>query len=148
MNYNDDQLLSIEGYENLAKAYSNALKSKGFMIVQIDSEADKILLNEIFDKLYSIKSYLFSLGGFLSTGKFYSLNERQIKKLSILFDYQRHDFKINPPHDKTKCLLKFLSTECQLIKKLIELTEKTSYETQLHDIINARLNLLSDILSV
>ncbi len=146
--YNDEQLLSISDYENLAKAYSSALKSKGFMVVQIDSEENRILLNETFNNLYSIKSYLFSLGGFLNTGKFYSLNERQVKKLSVLFDYERQDFKINPPHDKTKCLLKFLSCECQLIKNLITLSDRTNYESQLRDMINARLNLLSEILDI
>ncbi len=146
--YNDEQLLSVTDYENLAKAYSSALKNKGFMIVQVDSEANKILLNEIFENLYSIKTYLFNLGGFLGTGKFYSLNERQLKKLSILFDYERAEFKTNPPRDKTKCLLKFLSSECRLIKNLISLSERTSFETQIQDIISARLTLLSQILDV
>ncbi len=146
--YNDEQLLSINDYENLAKAYSSALKSKGFMIVQVDNEENRILLNEVFNNIYNIKSYLFCLGGFLNTSKFYSLNERQLKKLSILFDHDGKDFKVSPPRDKTKCLLKFLSTECQLIKNLIVLSERTSYESQLRDMINARLNLLSEILSI
>ncbi len=146
--YNDEQILSVNEYENIAKAYSNALKSKGFIIVQVDNEKNDVLIKEIFENLYFIKTLLFNLGGFMGTSKFYSLNERQIKKLAIILDFEENVEIKKSPRDKTKCLLEFLSTECLLIKNLIELADKTSYESQIKDIINSRLNLLSSLLEV
>ncbi|MCI8555012.1 MAG: hypothetical protein HFI85_00340 [Clostridia bacterium] len=148
LSYNDDQLLNAGDYEKLAKAYSQALKSRGFMIVQIDNEESQAKIKEVFELIFAIKSYLFSLGGFLGTSKFYSLNERQLKKLAIIFDFDEQLPLKRAPRDKTKCLLNFLSTECLLIKNLIYLADKSSYEHQIKDIIGARLNLLSQILKV
>lgn len=148
MNYNDEQLLNISDYEIMAKAYSSALKSRGFMIVQIDNDEYKTTLREIFAQLFAIRALLFTLGGFLNTSRFYSLNERQIKKLTLMFDFDEKQVPSKPPRDKTKCLLSFLSTECLLIKNLIELADKTNFENQLKDIIRSRLNLLSEILHV
>lgn len=146
MEYNDEQILRVEDYEQMAKAYANALKSKGFLIVQIDEKANKELIEEIFEQFYAVKSLLFSLGGFLNTGNFYSLNDRQMKKFSILFDCDKNLKAIKAPYDKTKALLSFLSIECLLIKNLIKLADQTQFELQLKDIINARLSLLSQIL--
>ena len=147
-NYSDDKLLSIEEYEKIAKAYSSALKNRGFMIVQINDEESQKLLQEVFFQLFTIKTHLFTLGGFLNTSKFYSLNERQIKKLSILFDFNDKISVERTSRDKTKCLLAFLSTECLLIKNLILLAERCNYESQIRDIINSRLTLLSQILEI
>lgn len=148
MQYNDDVILNIEDYEKMAKAYASALKSHGFMIVQVEDSEVKELYREVFDSLYKIKACLFALGGFLNTSPFYSLNERQIKKLSLIFDYEGSLINFRPPYDKTKCLLCFLSQECLLIKSLIKLAESCNYESQIKDIINSRLAKLSDILSV
>lgn len=147
-NFCDDKLLNVDEYERIAKAYSSALKNRGFMIVQISDEENQKLLQEVFAQLFTIKSHLFALGGFLSTSKFYSLNERQIKKLSLLFDFNEKVSVERAPRDKTKTLLSFLSTECLLIKNLILLAERSNYENQIKDIINSRLNLLSQILKI
>ena len=148
MEYCDEQILNIEEYEKIAKAYANALKNKGFMIVKATEEDNSALISEIFEQLYSIKALLFSLGGFLGTGKFYSLNERQIKKLEVLFDYSQNPTSKKVPFDKTKGLLSFLSCECKLIKNLIVLAEQSNYEKQIRDITDSRLTLLSQILEV
>lgn len=146
MEYNDEQILTASDYENMARAYASTLKNRGFIIVQVDNDKQKEEIAEIFNNLYKIKSCLFSLGGFMNTSQFFSLNERQLKKLIALFDYNQ-DLPIErPPRDKTKCFLTFLSTEFLLIKNLISLIDKTNYESQLKDIINARLSLLSKLL--
>jgi len=107
------------------------------------------LVGEVFENLFKIKSYLFALGGFLNTSIFYSLNERQIKKLSLIFDYDNHNINSTKQHrDKTKCFLAFLSEECLLIKNLIKLAENSNYESQIKDIISSRLAKLSEILSI
>lgn len=148
MEYNDEQVLSINDYEIMAKAYASELKKRGFMVVQVDSGETKELAENLFEKLLKIKSLLFSLGGFLNTSQFYSLNERQIKKLALLFDANLSTPHISIPRDKTKCFLLFLSTEFSVIKNLIELAEKSNYESELKKLIDARLSLLSQILSV
>ncbi len=148
MEYNDEQILGLQDYENIAKAYSSALQKRGFMIVQIDNDKYKEVLKEVFDQLFIIKSTLFMLGGFLNTSKFYSLNERQIKKISLLFDIEVNAPHFSPPRDKTKCFLTFLSHECKLINLLISLSDQTNYEVQIKDMISSRLNLLSQILEI
>ena len=148
MEYIDEPLLNVEEYEKIAKAYANALKSKGFMIVSVDMQDNYPLIKEVFNELYTIKTILFSLGGFLNTGRFYSLNDRQIKKLTAIFDFEEEPPKIKAPIDKTKGLLSFLSCECLLIKNLIQLAFQSNYEIQIKDILNSRLSLLSELLKV
>lgn len=41
MKYNDEQILSIDEYEAMAKAYSNALKKHGFVFVKVDNEKSR-----------------------------------------------------------------------------------------------------------
>ena len=148
MQYNDEKILNVNDYEEMAKAYAAALKSRGFMIVQMQDSYVDGLAGEVFESLYKIKACLFALGGFLNTSEFYSLNERQLKKLSLLFDYNNYQNNFRPPHDKTKCLLAFLSEECNLIKNMLKLSESSNYESQIKDLINARLVRLSEILSI
>lgn len=145
MNYNDEMLLNINEYELMAKAYANALKQKGFIIVQVNNEKNQELILQTLELLANIKVCLFRLGGFLNTGKMYSLTERQIKKLSLIFDSSLPINSIRPNIDKTKCFLMFISLESQLIKNLIELKEQSSFESDLTRIINDRLILLSQI---
>lgn len=145
--YNDEQILSIDDYEKVAKAYADALRKKGLMIVTTN-EVDSLLLEGIFEKLSNIKSYLFMLGGFLNTGAFYSLNERQIKKLSIIFDDYSLPLAKVAIRDKTKCFLSFLSTEMAVIKDLLKIAPQTSFEKEIEKIIEERLSLLSSILSL
>ena len=148
MKYNDEQILNIEEYELMAKAYANELKKQGFRIVRIDNDQTLQLAIEIFELMASIKSMLFSLGGFLNTSQFYSLNERQLKKVGLMFDINHTPSIKNIHRDKTKCFLSFLSSEFSLIKKLIILSDQSNYESELQKIIDSRLSLLSNILSI
>ena len=85
MKYDDEKLLSIEEYEVMAKAYSQALKDKGFIFVQIDGRDNEEIIAETFNLLIKIKSLLFHLGNFLNTGHLYSLNERHIKIFQTMY---------------------------------------------------------------
>ncbi len=148
MNYNDEQLLNISDYEVMAKAYQNALKQKGFMIVQVDNEKNKQLIIDTFDCLSKIKSCLFKMGGFLNTTKLYSLTDRQIKKLSVIFDYSQPLKQYKIMADKTNCFLEFIGLESLLIKNLIELSEQSSFEYDIKNIINTRLSTVQQIFNV
>lgn len=146
MEYNDEQILNVNDYELMAKAYASELKKRGFMVVQIDSQQNQELVKETFEKFLLVKSHLFILGGFLNTGKFYSLNERQLKKFSLLFDISLVPQEPKLPRDKTKCFLSFLSHEFLLIKNLIQLSQKSNFESEITNMLDARLSLLSQIL--
>ncbi len=147
MEYNDEQILNVSAYELMAKEYATMLKKRGFMLVQVGDE-DGVLAGEVFSFLLKAKSLLFALGGFLNTSKFYSLNERQVKKFAIMFEGVECGEKITPPRDKTKCFLAFLSNEFSLIKQITLLAQKSNFERELWDILSARLSLLSQILAV
>lgn len=147
MEYNDEQVLSCSSYEIMARAYAEAMKEKGFMFVQVDNEKNRALIDDTFDTISKIKSCLFFLGGFLNTSKIYSLNERQIKKLEIIFDCEIAHNKYSFMADKTRALLEFIGHEAHLIKNLITLSSQSSFEHEILKIINERLSLLQDIFS-
>lgn len=145
MEYNDEQILSCSSYEVMAKAYANAMKEKGFVFLRVDNEKNMALIEETFTLLSQIKSCLFFLGGFLGTGKFYSLNERQIKKLEMIFDKEIPYNKFSFKPDKTATLLEFIGREAGLIKNLIVLSSQSSFESEILKIVNDRLTLMQEI---
>ena len=147
MEYNDEQVLSCSSYELMAKAYAEAMKEKGFMFVQVDNEKNKALIDDTFDVLSKIKSCLFFLGGFLGTGRLYSLNERQIKKLEVIFDCDIAHNKYSFKPDKTATLLEYIGHEAHLIKNLTTLSSQSSFEHDILKIINDRLSLIQEIFS-
>lgn len=149
MKYNDEQILDVDSYAVIAKAYSDAMKKKGYKIIQVDTVKNSLLLEEIFETMLKIKSCLFFLGGFLNTQRMYSLNDRQLKKLAILFDQStpspnRFEFK----KDKTKCFLEFVGLESGLIKNLIALAEQSSLDQEIYYIIDDRLTVMKDTFSM
>ena len=75
----------------------------------------------------------------------YSLNERQIKKLRIIFDYNKplKNYKIK--YDKTICFLKFLVLEVNLLRYLLQLCDKSNFEHEIKKIIDDRLITLNKV---
>lgn len=121
MIFNDEQLLSPDQYEVMAKAYSNSLKQKGFVFVSFDKSGQGEILSEVFDLLCLLRDHLFALGGFLGTGAMYNLNEKHILALQKIFDYDFNYSRTNLLHDKTKLFLNMLSLENILLSKLLDL---------------------------
>lgn len=148
MEYNDEQILNSSAYELMARAYASAMKEKGFMFVQVDNEKNRELIEDTFASLGKIKSCLFFLGGFLGTGRFYSLNERQIKKLEVIFDKEIAHNQYSFKQDKTSAFLEFIGSEAHLIKNLIALSSQSSFEHDILKIINDRLTLFSETFKV
>lgn len=145
MNFDDEKLLNVEGYEAMAKAYSAFFKQKGFIIVKIDDKENQELINKTITLLSQIKLYLFRLGGRFNTSKLYALTDRQAKKLEVIFDTKLPAISNFVCHDKTKCFFKYLSIEFELIKNLIALKEQSNFESDIFRIINDRLLLLQNI---
>ena len=144
MDYKDDVILTIEQYENIAKKYSESLKKNGFKIIKVDNEKNKELINQILSLMSKIKSSLFRLGGFFNTSKIYSLNERQIKKMIILFDTSLPIENLQFL-DKKKTFSNYIILEFRLIKNLIELKEQSNFESEINRMLNERLTLLSNL---
>ena len=144
MDYKDDVILTIEQYENIAKKYNESLKKNGFKIIKVDNEKNKELINQILSLMSKIKSSLFRLGGFFNTSKIYSMNERQIKKMIILFDTSLPIENLQFL-DKKKTFSNYIILEFRLIKNLIELKEQSNFESEINRILNERLTLLSNL---
>ena len=147
MNFDDEKLLNIEGYEAMAQAYSSFLKEKGFIIVKVDDKDIKELVDKTMDLLSKIKVCLFRLGGRFNTSKLYSLTDRQTKKLGIMFDKKSTSISHFNFEDKTKCFFRYLSLEFELTKNLIALKEQSNFEQEILRILNDRLSLLHLIFS-
>ena len=145
MSYEDDKLLSIEEYEKMALAYAKANKERGGIYLKVEEVKNEALIEAIFNDIAMIKTCLFNMAGFLNTSRLYSLNERQIKKLRVIFDYEKPLKTFNMRRDKTLNFLCFVGKEASLIKNLIEISSLSSFEQQLLTIINDRLSLTSEI---
>ena len=147
MEYNDERLQSQEDYQKLATAYADALKEKGFQIISISRPSQQDIA-AVFEKLYKIKSLLFCMGGFLGTSTFYSLNERQLEKFKLIFEYISPHSSSIKTHDKTKCFLSFISAELSLINQLNTIAEQSPFEIEIKRMITQRLISLSNILTL
>lgn len=144
MSYQDFPILNLQEYEAMAKAYSRALKEKGFCIIKVDNQKNQELIFQIFDTLFHIKMLLFRMGGFLGTSKLYSLTDRQTKKLASLLEFSQHPEQKQVKTDKVQSFLSYLAEEFKLIKLLLSLSEQSNYESELSMIISDRLTLLSN----
>ena len=146
--YKDEQILSVNEYEKIAKAYADALKKKRLKIVHSEDFFDERLVESIFEKFSIIKACLFALGGFMNTSSFYSLNERQMKKFNIIFDTYSFPHKTAPFRDKTKCFISFISNEFSLINDLIKIAEQSSFEEEIKNMTTQRLSIISSLLAL
>ena len=116
MEYNDEPILSLQDYELMAREYASALHKRGFIFVQVDDEQTNAMVEEAFQVLAEIKACLFNLGGFLNTSTMYSLNERHIKKLRVIFDYDKPLATFKLRRDKTYCFLRVFNMSDKDIK--------------------------------
>ncbi len=147
MEYDDFVCPTPDEYEQLARAYSNSLKEKGFVFVRLDSEAVNVLVDEVFDLLFKLRSSYRMLGNFMGSDRFYSLNEEQIETMRNLFDYkQNRGFKLN--WNKTKCFLNAISLENRLLIKLFLLAQKSDEYEKLIGLCFQRLRMSADLYEV
>lgn len=145
--YNDDQLLSEKDYEAIAKAYQNLSNNERFRFLISQSPSSQEI-EEVLTLFENQRVLLLNLGGFMGTGKFYSLHCRQLKKIEIIFEKETPLSLQNRCFDKTKNFLSFLSKEFVLTQKLLAICEKTLFEGEIRKIINDRLILLGQIFAL
>ncbi len=147
MEYEDFAFLSPNEYEQLAKAYSNALKEKGFIFVRLDEEGVSNLVDETFDLMFKLRSTYRSLGTFMGSDKFYALNEEQIETMRKMFSYkQNRGFRLSP--NKTKAFINAISLENRLVMKLFLLAQKSEEYERLVSLCFQRMRMSSDLYDV
>lgn len=140
MVFDDNLSPTPEEFEKMAKAYSSTLKDKGFVFVNLLNEDYSLLLDEIFEILFKLRSSYRFLNGFLGSDKFLDLTENQIDQLRSLFNYTKNR-GVRVKANSTKCLINTISLENILTLKLFELAKKTELLPQIVKMIKDRLTL-------
>ena len=148
MNYNDEALLSPEGYVEMAKAYSDALKKEGFIFVNFNNGDFNKNLQDVFSKISLLRDNLFALNGFLGTGAMYNLNEKHILALQKFFNYEFVYKKVKLYNDKTKLFLNMLSLENELINRLLALAFSCDKTKEIVDLIKERTALSGSLYKI
>ncbi len=141
MEYNDEKLLNLDEYAVMAKAYSTALKSKGYVFLQIDTLACDILVSDTFELFCNIQTSLNLLGKPFS--KMAELNLRQLNSFQSFYPSCELSYKIQK-RDKA-AFYRYLSLESELLSHLLTLSKQSPFSNQLFNFIKERLYLTSVI---
>lgn len=122
-NLYDDEMLP-ENFEQIAKAYSVALKKKGFVFVRLEDEEMNLLVGEIFVLLAKMKACLERL-------RFCLESDRLMCRLKTAEDVLRERFsdrqscKFRCVEDENTAFLSLVSIENMLLLKLMILATKS-----------------------
>ena len=136
MIYEDDKILTMEEYEELAKQYYQSYNKNEFKF--INTSEDEVLLDLVFNSFSLVNQSLFRLGGFLNTSKLYTLTNKQIKIFLNLYN-KKLPFLSIKQCDKTNTFLNYIGLESQLLLNLINLARIDKNEDIINRIINDRL---------
>ena len=147
MEYDDEAMPNISQFEEMAKAYNLSLKSKGFVFINLEEEGRNILLDEIFDILFKLRSSYRGMGTFMSSNTMLKLTEKHLEKLREFFDMEKNRgyFVIT---NKTKCFLNSIALENALSLKLLLLSQKSQYGEEILSMIFEREKYISQNLSI
>ena len=147
MDYCDEALPTLDIIEEMAKAYSFSLKEKGFIFVNLDVEGRNLLISEVFDLLFKLRSSYRFLGSFLESSTMLSLTEKHIAKLRDLFDVEENvGYFVTT--NQTKCFLNCLSLESALSIKLLLLSQKCDFNDEILSIIFERAKAINKNLAI
>lgn len=142
MIYEDDKILTMEEYEELAKQYYQSYNKNEFKF--INTCEDEVLLDLVFNSFSLVNQSLFRLGGFLNTSKLYMLTNKQIKIFLNLYN-KKLPFLSIKQCDKTNTFLNYIGLESQLLLNLINLARIDKNEDIINRIINDRLIAIKNI---
>ena len=132
--YNDE--LFPEDFEEIAKAYSNSLKEKDFVFVNLKKEEFNLLLDEVFVIIGKMNSCIKAIKSHFECKK---LQERLENASSLLLQ----NFENKKPHnfkcvtDQNTAFLSLISLENTLILKLMSLAIKSDKFELCNDIISS-----------
>lgn len=147
MQYDDEAVSSVEQIEEMAKAYSGALKEKGFVFVGLEEEGKMLLLKEVFDILFKLRASYRYLGNFLSSMKMLSLTEKHIDELRGVFNFEKNRGHLVATN-RTKCFLNSVALENLLSVKLLLLSQKTTEGDKIVSMLIERQSLCFENLEI
>ena len=140
--YNDEDLPTFENFERMAKEYSNNLKNNEYKLFP-NTENASLLVDDMFDLLFKLRSSYRFLNGFLGSDKLLNLTENQIESLRELFSFRKNrGFRIRV--NSTKCFLNTISLETKLLLTLNILAQFDKNLLELSKVANDRLCLLEE----
>lgn len=119
----DDSLLP-DDFEQMAKAYSQHLKDKGFVFIRLEEEEFNLLLGEIFVLLSKMEACLMRLEKHLDSKRLKVQIDNAKKSLQERFGCKKlHQFRC--VEDENVTFLSLVSIENMLIIKLMLLAVKS-----------------------
>ncbi len=147
MVYDDEKVADLSQIENMAKEYSNVLKEKGFVFVNLNEIGKNILVKEIMEILFKLRASYRSMQNFLSSFSMYELTNKHIDNIRELFSIEENKgFFVRC--NNTKCFLNSVALENRLITKLLFLSQKCSFADEVFSMIFERTNMLSSNLAI
>lgn len=147
MEYNDEELPTLDSIAEMAKAYSFSLREKVFVFINLEAEGKNLLINEVFDILFKLRSSYRHLGSFLESSVMLSITEKHIDKLREFFDVEENrGFFVTT--NQTKCFLNSISLENTLSIKLLLLSQKCDYNEEILSMIIERARAISQNLAI
>lgn len=120
----DDEMLP-EDFQQIAKAYSQALKKRGFVFVHLDQEECLFLIDEVLICLAKMKSCLNNLVHIQSTLLKNKLSEIESFCCSCFENKKPHNF--NCVENENNSFFALVSLENLLISKFLKLCDKKFY---------------------
>lgn len=139
--YNDELL--PKNFEQIAKAYSNSLKNKGFVFIRLDEEEFNLLLGEVYVIIGKMKACLDHLRTHIDSKELKcKLIDAEIA-LTEKFEHKKpHNFKC--VEDKNTTFLSLISLENMLILKLMLLSVKSGELELCNKIITSITAIFAD----
>jgi len=120
--YNDELL--PDNFEQMAKAYSQSLKSKGFIFIRLEEEEFNLLLGEIFVLIEKMQACLEKLSKLFDSKKLKSQLDEAFVLLCKKFGNKK-PHKFNCVEDESLTFLSLVAIENMLVIKLMLLSVKS-----------------------
>lgn len=120
--YNDE--LMPDSFEEMAKAYSIALKKKGFIFIRLEEEELNLLINEILVLLSKMKACLIRLQDSLDGNKLFCQLEKCEENIVGKFPNKKTQ-NFHYLENENSAFLSLISIENMLIIKLMSLSSKS-----------------------
>lgn len=144
-NFYDDALLP-DNFEQIAKAYSKALKNKGFVFVRLEEEEFHLLLGEIFVLLGKMQACLWRMKKVLDGRKLLDALEEAKHLLSQKFGKTKTD-KFRCLETENAAFLALVSLENLLVIKLMLLSVKSGELELCNNIITSVAGIFAESFS-
>ena len=147
MEYDDGAMPTLEKYEEMAKAYNISLKEKGFVFINLEEEGKNLLVDEIFDIMFKLRTSYRGMRNFMGSNAMLDLTEKHISSLRNLFGNEKNKgYFIRT--NKTKCFLNSLALESMLSLKLLLLSQKCEFGSEIFSIIIDRTKHIYENLTI